>query len=738
MTRHLKLRFIILFSSGLFLICAILYCRYRVIEDLQLQIYGNLSDVAQQNAIFMERELHSRHELLLNIAGNLVVSPENIDSERIISSVLDTLNTISNLYNSKRWGFITTDGIAYTTDGYMADLSIEDCYKYGMQGLSNITGSFTDTIGHTDAINVFSVPVYATDGSIAGVLFSTYLTKDFKEVLNVSSFNGVGYSYIIKADGTVITDSVKSPMYGTTNVLTSMLLASSNNKKIVSQLREDIKNEKTGYGTFTNVSKRYMHYTPLYVHTADQPWYLLTIVPANTLDAKIDGIMFYQNIAMLVIVIAMLIITLYFISTYKNDSTLLKKLAYEDPLTGGYNYQAFLKKIRSLSEHQGYMISIDINEFKLVNTLCGIEKGNEVLIAVWRVISRSLMDYEVAAHINADHYIMFLMAPSREKITERIISISNEISALSKRLNTVSLLAYFGIYETTSSADPEESYSRANQAKHLVRGNTKKNWAFFEEVDSQSVAEAKQIEDAFDEAIERREFELWYQPKYSAQTSQMSGAEALVRWRRPDGSLVPPGLFIPLFETNGMIITLDEYIFEAACMQQKFWKDRGHKPFPISVNISRASLHYTYIPKRYKGILDKYGIAPELVPLEITESATVNNSQIRSMINAFHDLGFVLHLDDFGNGYSSLSTLSLKHFNTLKLDKGLIDFIGDPTSEKLLIYTTQLAKSLGMHVTAEGVETESQVQFLKEICCDDIQGYYFSKPLPMAEFEKIL
>jgi len=607
-----------------------------------------------------------------------------------------------------------------------------------MQGLSNITGSSVDTIGQTDSINVFSVPVYTTEGNIAGVLFSTYLTKDFKQILNVNSFNGAGYSYIIKADGTVITDSVQSPMYGTTNVFVSMALASSNNKNVVSQLREAIKNKETGYGTFINVSKRYMHYTPLSVHTADQHWSLLTIVPADSLDAKIDGIMFYQNIAMLIVVIATLLLSLYFISTYKRDSLFLKKLAYSDPLTGGNNYEAFLKKIRSLSEHQGYMISIDINEFKLVNTLCGIEKGNEVLIAIWRVISRSLMDYEVAAHINADHYIMFLMAPSREKIVERIISISNEISALSKRLNTISLLAYFGIYETSSSADPEESYSRANQAKHLVRGNTKKNWAFYEEVDFQNVAEAKQIEDAFPDAIERREFEIWYQPKYSAKTSLISGAEALVRWRRTDGSLISPARFIPLFETNGMIITLDEYIFEAVCMQQKLWKNCGREIFPISVNISRASLHYTYIPKRYKSILDKYGISPEFIPLEITESATINNSQIRSMINAFHDLGFVLHLDDFGNGYSSLSTLSLKHFNTLKLDKGLIDFIGDPNSEKLLIYTTQLAKSLGMHVTAEGVETEAQVQFLKEICCDDIQGYYFSKPLPVAEFEKII
>ena len=231
---------------------------------------------------------------------------------------------------------------------------------------------------------------------------------------------------------------------------------------------------------------------------------------------------------------------------------------------------------------------------------------------------------------------------------------------------------------------------------------------------------------------------MWYQPKYKSIDETVVGAEALVRWRKEDGTLRQPFTFIPLFEKNGLIANLDEYVFRMVCLQQKKWEKEGRHIFPISVNISRASLYYDDIVQRYQNILYDTGIKPELVPLEITESATVDNSQIKRLVERFRNVGFPIHLDDFGNGYSALSTLNMMHFDTLKLDKGLVDFIGDSNGEKLLGYTIKLAKSLGMRITAEGVEYKKQVEFLQNLECDEIQGYYFSKPLPLEEFEKLV
>lgn len=159
---------------------------------------------------------------------------------------------------------------------------------------------------------------------------------------------------------------------------------------------------------------------------------------------------------------------------------------------------------------------------------------------------------------------------------------------------------------------------------------------------------------------------------------------------------------------------------------------------PVSVNISRASLYYANIVEKYQNILKEYELDPAFIQLEITESATIDNSNISHLISDFHDAGFWLLLDDFGNGYSSLATLNVMHFDTLKLDKSLIDYIGDKNGETLLYYVTKLAQNLGLLVTAEGVETEEQVTFLQEVECNDIQGYYFSKPLPLGDYEKLL
>ena len=156
------------------------------------------------------------------------------------------------------------------------------------------------------------------------------------------------------------------------------------------------------------------------------------------------------------------------------------------------------------------------------------------------------------------------------------------------------------------------------------------------------------------------------------------------------------------------------------------------------MNISRVSLYFENIVEKYKEILEECAIAPEWVPLEITESATLDNNQVQDLVEKFHAAGFQVHLDDFGNGYSSLAMLNLMHFDTLKLDKSLIDFVGDENGEKLLWHTITLAKSLGMHTTAEGVERKEQVEFLHNLQCDDIQGYYYSKPLSLDGFEELI
>lgn len=231
-------------------------------------------------------------------------------------------------------------------------------------------------------------------------------------------------------------------------------------------------------------------------------------------------------------------------------------------------------------------------------------------------------------------------------------------------------------------------------------------------------------------------FIAWYQPKYNPYTGNVVGAEALLRWKTKDGHLLRPGQFLRAFEEDGMISWLDEHIFRAVCSFQQKRQEQGLPMLPISVNLSRSSMQALDIAERYKTIADECGISPKLVPIEITESAAVSTRAIKPVADAFYEAGFPLHMDDFGSGKSALTELNMLHFDVVKLDKSLIDYIGEGHGNLVLLYTIALSKELGLHLVAEGVEKQEQLEFLKENGCDTVQGFYFSKPLPEDAFEQ--
>ena len=736
--KHSKMRFLIVIATVVISVLGIIISRQHIEKEMQNQLYDNLKDVAVQNEIAIENLLNEKQNMLFEIANEINDRDFAFDSEEQIWTIVEWLKNYNNIYDFKRMGIIAVDGTAYTTDGYTVKLDDEP-YQYGIRGIANISSILTEAIGTEEPINVFSVPVFMEDGkTVKGILFATYRTENFNQLLNISSFDGKGYSYIIRKDGSVVVDSDKSPVYGSANVFDTMSAYSEDGKSLVQRVRTAMENNESGYERFYVGSYRSMYYMPLNVESINQTWYLLTMVPASVLEKKSEQLFYYQDLLMFVVIIVIMGLALYFAITYQRDEKLLRNMAYVDPLTNGNNMHAFREQLESRKVNWGYMISVDIKDFKLVNSVCGIDKGNETIKGVWRVLNGNLGPRELAAHGGGDHFVVYLQEVYKAHLLERIQKMSAEIEALADELQTINLSPYFGIYEVKDRANAEECYNCANQAKKLVKGNKTKNWAFYEEIDFQKLVNDKNIIDSFKHAVENDEFEIWYQPKYCAQDAQLVGAEALVRWRKSDGTLVPPYQFIPLFESNGMIITLDEYVFTKVCEQQKKWEKEGKDIFPVSVNISRASLYFGKIVDKYKQIVESCKITPSMVPLEITESATVNNEQILGLVGRFREAGFSLCLDDFGNGYSSLAVLNLIRFDVLKLDKSLVDFIGDEAGEKLVVYTIGLAKSMGMRITAEGVETQSQAEFLNKLECDEIQGYYYSKPLPLEDFNKLL
>ena len=731
-------RVVILMLIFIVTLSVILVHRHIMVQNFEEQLLNSMDDVSYQNKVVIEKELADMQTILARVGEEVESLYPKLESKEALTEVVEFLRPFAEIYHFKRMGVITVEGEAFCTDGFYENIQGHEVLLLGNKGIANITGTIQDTMGDKEPINILSLPIYDKDNKVMGFLFATARTAEFRKLINVDPFEGQGYSYVIQKDGTVVTDSEQSPMYGTKNIFESMMRFAEKNAGMVDTLKAAMDSATTGHGFIEADGKRYIHYAPLDIENVQQGWYLCTIVTSQILEDRVDRVLDLYDKLLLVAAIVVLVAIVYYIYTCGKDEKTLRTLAYVDSVTEGDNYACFLEKYEKLKPEKGFFVSMDLNDFKLVNSICGIKKGDETLREVWNVIKSSLSEGELAARMNADHYVLFFRESTRPEFEARMKKLSEDIGTLAAKIGVISIWPYFGIYELQASEDSETCFGYANQAKHLVRGKRKSNYAFYERKDFEKLVEEKKLVDQFENAIKNGEFEMWYQPKYKSDDQTVVGAEALVRWRKPDGNIRQPLDFIPLFERNGLIATLDEYVFQTVCKQQKKWEEEGKHIFPISVNISRASLYYDDIVERYQNILKESEIRPGLVPLEITESATVDNSQIRRLVECFQKVGFPIHLDDFGNGYSALSTLNLMHFDTLKLDKGLVDFIGDTNGEKLLGYTIKLAKSLGMRITAEGVEYKNQVEFLQDMQCDEIQGYYFSKPLPLSEFEALI
>lgn len=699
--------------------------------NLEREIISSLSEEAEENVALIEKEIDAKFGVLQSFANELSSTGDEIAEIRDMQSFVE-------VYNFKRMGFIDLNGIAKTTDGFEKDLSFREFYQIGLKGESFITASLLDTVGdHTeDMINILSVPVYDNKGEIKGVLFATYLTEKFHEAIFSDSFQGEGYTYIVAGNGDVISSYGDGMQKEYDNIFIytgdSSKYGDVTQEKVENEMREKL--SRVGIGVNEDNDKYFYCYKPLEIKSADMDWYIFSVEPKSVLDDRMHPIM--RDIQFLIVILICILVMANIIYLYYNVRRRqeLFRLAYKDSITGGDNFSNFKEKAKKYENTEGYVIALDISEFKLVNNVCGNARGDEILKAIWDVILANCNDNEQAARVNADRFVIFWIESSKKTVTYRIEKLINEIEDISEQLSVPRLYPVIGIRAVEKLDDADKRYGEALRAKALVKNRRDRHYAFYDEIDYDTIVENKNLENSFEKALADKKFEVWYQPKFNSHTGKIVGSEALIRWRADDGSLISPGRFIPLFEKNGNIIRLDEYVFREVCRQQKEWQKEGIQILPVSVNISRFSLYYSNVVEKYERIINYYDVDHKYVQIEITESAIIENTVIVELIQKFHDAGFDILLDDFGSGYSSLASLNQMPFDTIKLDKSLVDYVGNENGEKLLKFIVQLVQSLGMKITAEGVEYKEQLDFLENLNCDDIQGFYFSKPLMLADF----
>lgn len=369
-------------------------------------------------------------------------------------------------------------------------------------------------------------------------------------------------------------------------------------------------------------------------------------------------------------------------------------------------------------------------DFKLINGTYGTKKGNEVLVYLsnafrYYVKNGLLTRYEGDQLLGLFH--------SNEKLD--IDRINKNINKIAEEAPIPNIRIKVGVYENVDTTlSMPIICDRALMAEKSISKDFKTNVAFYTDELNQKQLAQRQMENDFKSAIANKEFKVYYQPKYDVQTEHIVGAEALVRWQKTDGTLISPGAFIPLFESDGLVVHLDEYVFENVCQFQKERMENKLPMVPISVNLSRASIHFNDVVEHYVDIVKRKQIPFDCVPIELTESATLYSEKILEITNQLVKSGFKLHMDDFGSGYSSLTSLNELNFSTVKLDKSLIDYIDQVRGKKIVQQAIDLGHGLDMKVVAEGVESKEQKDCLKEMNCDMIQGFYYSKPLKQEDF----
>lgn len=747
-TRHLVIPFSIalLVSIVYFFVLYAVYIRY--LRDIfQNDSENSITESARQSALLVEERMINNVHALEQLSSVFYYSDDLFSD-----SIIEYLESKIDFLGAGHIDIVQPDGSAYVVSkgGFVfsrINYADEEFFQKAMQGIPVISFLEDPPFDLTEVF-VCAVPVFQADG-IGGVLVGVYDTLVLEQLLNLNNGLQNNIKIIVTGDGTFIThrNDPDFSKFGN-NFFDTLTQNDFLDGYSFESFRGAIMYRTSGI-TCIDIDGQYYYtaYNPL----AFDDCYLITLIPAESLEL-ISG-----AFTRLTILIAMLqttfilLIGAFFVLLYRINRKALYNLAFEDTVTGGGNRAWFLYEaeriLQTASADQYALVLLDIDNLKILNDTFGYDAGNMVLKFIYRFSRELLHPGEIVSRSMQDDFVMLLRYSENDILVERIERLVGKINNCDKNGTgidsnyIISLSA--GVYRIEDTRlELLSIFDRAAMA--LARAKKQQGillrYAFFQERDRLRLREEKRIENRMEEALANNEFVVYIQPKYNIKTNSVSGAEALIRWMDPERGMIPPDVFIPLFERNGFIFKIDLFVFEQVCKMIREEIDRGLKPHKISVNLSRAYLNRPHFLDSFKDLCHKYAVPPSYLELELTETIVFENMNILiQKIEEMHSFGFTCSLDDFGSGYSSLNILKMVPVDVLKLDK---EFFTDTESAEdrgasVIESVIELAQRLKMKTVSEGVEKEWQVEFLRKAKCDMVQGYIYSRPVPIHEYEKI-
>ncbi len=646
--------------------------------------------------------------------------------------------------------FIYPDGHLYRSDGRDLDVSDRWYFKECMQGEKLVALLKNPEMDDASKIGM-GVPV-RLEGEVVGVLLGTYDMETFRELFEECISGVSDLSYICTSDGKYIIGTrhavevmeAYQPGFEENGSFFAVIENSFFSKSSEEVVKDRMKNMQGGQAAYTYYSeKRYTNYVPVGIND----WFIISVLPEEQIHAEAMQAVSNSYVTLAVVMIA--IITIILLLAYREHKQALREqekareIQYRldhDDLTGVLCEKVFMRRVEEqlplVLPDENCLIYLDVYKFKLINEMFGYEKGNELLCLIADELHQLARRYHgLCGRISGDKFILFM--PHKEEV----ITLFHTRKRNTKKILPIEIYLHYGIYVIKDNTIPvNRMIDCAQLAQKAVKGNYDNYVSYYNEQIKQQVVKEQEIISSMEQALANGEFIIYLQPQYNYKEGTVSGAEALVRWNHPEKGLIPPGDFIPVFETNGFIIKLDEYVWEQVCKLQRRWIDEGKKPLPISVNVSRADLLKGCVAEKLAGLIEKYKLTPDLICVEVTETAYMDNPQKLVMeIDKLKENGLLVEMDDFGSGYSSLNMLKDVSIQVLKTDLKFLAGDGiEARKERILDSIISMAHQMGLFVIAEGVETKEQADYLLKLNCEHMQGYYFSRPIPIEAFEKMV
>ncbi|MEE0199515.1 MAG: EAL domain-containing protein [Muricomes sp.] len=590
---------------------------------------------------------------------------------------------------------------------------------------------------------IYTAPV-TINKEIKEVVVGIRNKEKMQEMIAAKSFSGNSLSCIIDSGGNVIL----SPTDVETFMQLDDIFKNDRDSKVVDDIYEmktDLKRGKNGILEFTSIKQEelYLSYNPLNIND----WFLLTLIPADIISEGLDRYVFRSFLILGFVAAACFVLLLNVYRLFHESRKRLERFAFMDEVTGGMNQAAlrlkFLEIGPDIALSDYYLVQLNVKGFKLINERYGSEEADGILRYIYQVLDRNIDRHknEFAARSGSDHFTLCLKESRREDIQMRLDKMFADIHAFEDTdIPRCELIFQQGACMLNDQLqDITILQDRARLAYQYAEPGTENVCAFYSGDIAKQVKQEQELNDLFQDSITNHDFQVYLQPKAGLESGRIEGAEALVRWNHPKKGVIFPSDFIPLFEKSGKICQLDLYMFEEVCKLLKRWTEEGKNPVPVSVNLSRLHFQGSQCLEPFIEMADKYGIAHEMIEFELTESIFFDDGQIsrvKNVIRQMHEHGFSCSLDDFGSGFSSLGLLKEFDVDVIKLDRLFFLDMSSDKAKAVIACLLELAKRLHVKTVAEGIEEPAQLEYLRSLHCDMVQGYVISRPLPVEEFEK--